>query len=82
VAPLTTAARAVRVDAARLRSEAQSLRFAIRGSRARSREGLDRAQIQIDRARASRALRCGSPWSSLEWSREGGQLGRVLVPLD
>jgi hypothetical protein len=82
VAPLTTTAHAARIDAKRLRRESQGLKLAVRGNLARSRERLDRAQIEADRARATRTVPFASPWSGLEWGREDEQLVRVLVPLD
>jgi hypothetical protein len=82
VAPLTSAARAARNDASRLRSEAVGLRLAVRANVARSHERLERAQAQTERARARRAIPCASPWSGLEWFRDDDHLGRVLVPID
>jgi hypothetical protein len=82
LAPLTTAAHAARRDSRRLRNEAQGLKLVVRGTRARSRQRLDKAHVEADRARASREVPVASPWSSLEWGREDEQLRRVLVPLD
>ena len=82
MAPLSSAAHEARTDATRLRNEAQELKLAMRGNLARTRERLDRAQVQAETARARRAIPCASPWSGLEWCREDEQLGRVLVPLD
>lgn len=82
MAPLTASAEAARVDATRLRSEAEGLKLVVRGNRARSRERLGKAQAEVDRARARCAIRFASPWSGLEWCREDEQLGRVLVPID
>ena len=82
MAPLSSAAHEARTDATRLRNEAQELKLAMRGNLARTRERLDRAQVQAETARARRAIPSASPWSGLEWCREDEQLGRVLVPLD
>lgn len=82
MAALTSAARAARSDAMRLRSNAQALKLAVRGNLARSRERLDRAHVETDRARAAREIPLASPWSALEWACDDEQLGRVLVPLD
>jgi hypothetical protein len=82
VAPLTTAAQAARLDAARLRAETKGLKLAVRRNRARSRARLGEAQAAASEAQARRAIPFASPWSGLEWCREDEQLGRVLVPLD
>jgi hypothetical protein len=82
VASLTVAAEAALCDARRLRSEAKGLRLAARRNVAYSRERLDTAQLEADRAQARRAIPCASPWSGLVWCLEDAQLGRVLVPVD
>lgn len=82
MAPLTVAAHSARIDARRLRGEARGLKMAVRANVIRTRERLDRAQMEADRARARRAVPCASPWSGLEWLRDDEQLRRVLVPLD
>jgi hypothetical protein len=81
VASLSSEARAVRTDAARLRIEALGLRLAVRGNLARSREGLGRAQMEADRARARRVEPLPSPWSELRWTTTYETLERTLVPL-
>lgn len=82
MAPLNDAAEAARAHAARLRIEAQGLKVALRDNLAGSRERLDTARVQADRARARRAIPYASPWSGLEWCREDEQLHSVLVPVD
>ena len=82
MAEVKVAAREARGDAARLRNEAEELKFVLRGNLARSREGLGKAQMEADRARARRAVPCASPWSGLHWLLEDESLERALVPLD
>jgi hypothetical protein len=81
VASLRVTAQAARVDATRLRTEAQELKLAVRGNLARSRERLDRAQVQTNRARATRAEPMPSPWSELRWTQPYETLEQTLVPL-
>jgi hypothetical protein len=81
VASLNAAAEAARVDATRLRNEARELKLLARGNLARSRERLDRAQVQTDRARATRAEPMPSPWSELRWTQPYETLEQTLVPL-
>jgi hypothetical protein len=82
MAEVTTAAQAARNDAARLRSETQKLKLAVRGNLVRSRRRLGKAQLETDRARTRRAVPSASPWSGLHWSLEDDSLERILFPVD
>jgi hypothetical protein len=81
VAPLKSGARAARANAARLRSEAEGLKLAVRGSLACSRERLETAQSAADDARAKRDEPLPSPWSELRWTQSYETLEQTLVPL-
>jgi len=81
VASLSASAHAARVDAKRLRNEAQVLKLHLRGNLARSRERLGRAQMETDSARARRVEPLPSPWSGLRWAQSHDTLDRTLVPL-
>jgi hypothetical protein len=79
---LTTAARAARLDATRLRSDSHALRLAVRGNLARSRRRLEKAHVEADRAQARRLEPLPSPWSRLRWTETYDSLDRTLVPVD
>lgn len=81
MATLNASARAARVDARRLRNEAQVLKLSVRGNLARSRERLGKAQLETDKARAMRVEPLPSPWSELRWAQSHDTLDRTLVPL-
>jgi len=81
VAPLSYEARAARVDATRLRSEAQELKLIMRGNLACSRKQLGKAQRETDRAQARRVEPLPSPWSELRWTPPYETLELTLVPL-
>ena len=82
MAAVTVAARAARDDASRLRSESLGLKLAVRGNLAGSRDRLEKAQLETDRARARRAIPHASPWSGLHWLLEDESLERILLPVD
>ena len=81
MASLTDAALAARVDATRLRSEAQSLKLALRGNLVCSRERLGRAHLEASRTRARRDEPQPSPWSELRWTQTYESLEQTLVAL-
>ena len=81
MATLNTAAHAARVEAARLRTDAQALKLSVRGNLARSRERLGKAQCEADRVRARRVEPMPSPWSPLRWIESYETLDQTLVPL-
>ena len=78
---LNDSAQAARVDARRLRGQAQALRKLARTNVARSHEKLDRAHVEADRALARRLEPLPSPWSNLRWTQTYETLERTLVPL-
>ena len=69
MASLNAEARAARVEATRVRNEAEVLKLAVRGNLARSRARLGRAMAEMDRARARRDEPQPSPWSDLYWTQ-------------
>ncbi len=82
MAPLNVgAAEAARLDARRLRHEAEALRLAVRGSLACSRERLGRAHVEAGKARARRVEPLPSPWSDLRWMQSYETLDLTLVSL-
>jgi hypothetical protein len=81
VASLNAEAQAARVDATRLRTQAQALKLAVRRNLACSRERLEQALSETDRARARRDEPMPSPWSELRWTHRYETLEQTLVPL-
>ena len=75
-------ARAARMEARRVRTASLGLRVAIRrnsGARAKTEQA---AAAEAAREAGRRAMRCGSPWSDLDWRRADYEIDRTLVPLD
>jgi hypothetical protein len=81
VAALTSEAAAARVDATRLRRKTRELKRSVRVNLARSRERLDKAQVEANRAQACCGEPLPSPWSELRWNRSLETLEKTLVPL-
>lgn len=81
MAALIPNARAARDEAARLRDETAGLKLVLRQSAAHSREQLRTAEAVMDRLQDRRDSPLPSPWSTLDWTYEGGALAGVLVPV-
>ena len=81
MASLKAKAHAARIEARRLRHQADSLKLNTRGNLASSREQLERALAETDRARARRDEPQPSPWSELCWVQTYEALEQTLVPL-
>lgn len=81
MASLSAEAQAARVDARRLRQQAESLKLSVRRNLGCSCERLERALAETDRARARRDEPQPSPWSELRWVRAYETLEQTLVPL-
>jgi hypothetical protein len=81
VATLSGTAQAARLDARRLRIESEELKARVRGNVARSRERLEKAQVEAERARARCVEPLPSPWSELCWTQTYDSLEQTLVLL-
>ena len=77
-------ARAARMEARRVRTASLGLRVAIRRNNRGARAKTEQAAAAAEAAREAgrRAMRCGSPWSDLDWRRADYEIDRTLVPLD
>ena len=82
MASLSAEARAARFESQRMRDDMRTLRFVMRGNLERSREGVNQAKAETERARARRARPLPSPWSELAWLETYETLDCTLVPLD
>lgn len=79
MAQLIDEARARRVEAQRLRAEANGLRFATRQKLVRSRDALGEARAQCERVKQRRSAPEPSPWSGLLWHRPDESVDRALL---
>jgi hypothetical protein len=78
---LTFNAEAARIDARRLRHEAEALRLKSQGNVARSRKRLAKAHVEVDRTCKRRMTPQPSPWSTLHWIGADETLEQTLVPV-
>ena len=82
MAELIDEARAVRLEAQRLRTQTVGLKLSCRARVVIARTTLATAQQVTLRLEARRSEPLPSPWSTLDWAYDDRTLDDVLVPLD